>query len=196
MFESAEAVPILPAVASALGGTFDDAWPKFAAYNWNIEPLRLHFIWDRMTVAVADEIELESVSVSGTQSEYEMKLEFPEGEDPVVQVPGVNYLSSHYFHFDLTDSSAHNILFANGFSFELREGAPEAAPADVTLYANRLSAEEADGAHVQLLVKADGQRLPDPIDVTDVAFIPFCQDYEQERIEELVVIFSNSPSHG
>jgi len=189
--ENTEFAETLAAIDLAVEGELDELWPKFTAYNWNRDPLTFHQTWDSMTRAVAENVEIEPVKLTSGQQQqvYEMSLLGPSARGPLL---GVDYLAARYYHFDLTDPGPRSILFANGFSFELQEGTPAAAPADVTLFATELVPEELDGRHVYVLVKADGEWLPDAFDVTDVAFVPFCQDYAEERIEELVFIFSNS----
>lgn len=189
IWETVENVGVLTAVDQALGGELADEWPRFTAYNWNNDAPTLgsvtyHALWDGLSNGpngVFWFTPQEGPSIAGRQEVVEM--------DAVES--GVDYLSAHYYYYDLTDPGLHNVVLANGFTFDLQEGSPELFPTDVTLYATKLPEEDRKGASVQVLVKANGKWFPDAFDITDVAFVPFCQDYMEERIEELVVIFSN-----
>lgn len=183
---------VFEALNKATGNKLAELWGKFTAFNWNDGPVPFHIDQDGLTVTVGNqgkEVEIEVPEVLARQEEYEMTLA---GGSVLGPVFGLDYLSARYFHFKFSEPSARTILFANGYTFKLERGTPAVAPADETYYATKTSDEERKGAEVYLLVKSNGAWLPEPRRVTDVAFIPFCQDYAEERIDELVVIFSNS----
>jgi hypothetical protein len=74
----------------------------------------------------------------------------------------------------------------------VREGQiPDFPGPDATVYAKKLTDQEKKGKRVWALVKQDGQWSNERYDLTDVAFVPFCQDVADEAIEELVLIFVN-----
>ncbi|MGB5812548.1 MAG: hypothetical protein WBG86_18580, partial [Polyangiales bacterium] len=187
MWENTEAGDAIEAVDQALDGELDKAWPRFMAANWNADEVDFFQRWDGMDKSsVKDEASPPFESkVSGKQQTLVFALDDLNGV-------GVDYLSARYFYIDLTDPSVRTVVFANGFTFELDDEPVPFVIGDQTLSATPLSMEEREGRHVQLLVKADGEWLPEPFDVSDVAFVPFCQDYAEERVEEVVFIFSNS----
>lgn len=191
IWENTESDKVFEAIDNALGGSLDQEWASFTAYNWNETPLDDYSSWDGLMKSVADQTDTETIEITAQQNIYEMSLAASSDAGPV---QGVDYLSAQYFHFDLTDTSIHTILFANGYSFELHEGSPQGLGlvGDTTYYAEELTEDGKKGAHVQALVRAEGEWELLNYDLTDIAFVPFCQDYAEESIEELVLIFSNS----
>jgi hypothetical protein len=190
IWENTESDKVFEAVDKALGGRLHEEWASFTAYNWNDIPLDDYASRDGLMESVADETDKEKIEITAQQAVYEINLAGASDAGPIL---GVDYLSAQYFHFDLTDTSIHSILFANGYTFELKEGSPQSLlTTDTTYYAEELSEDEKEGAHVQALVKAEGDWELLNYDLTDVAFVPFCQDYREESIEEIVLIFSNS----
>ncbi|MBW2381096.1 MAG: hypothetical protein JRG70_16380, partial [Deltaproteobacteria bacterium] len=82
-----------------------------------------------------------------------------------------------------------------GYTFKLGDGVPpmlQGATGDTTLFAERLSSDVREGRKVLALVKQDGNWESEPLDLTDVAFAPFCQEVTGESLEELVLIFVNA----
>jgi hypothetical protein len=83
----------------------------------------------------------------------------------------VNHLAAYYFRFTITDPAIRALAFENPFAEDER-----------AVNAN---------AHIQALVKIGGQWKP-AADWTTRSRTTFCRDRAEERVEELVIIISNS----
>ncbi len=181
---------VFEAIDGALGGELDKEWRRFTAYNWNFDRFDFYARWDRIVDSIAFRTEQEVPAAPNREQVFEIDLAALSTAGPVVGVP---YLSSQYFHYVFSDLSARTVLFANGYTFDLTKGTNSVlSPFDEIYLADRLSEDDKKGAHVTALVKAGGEWLEEPYDLSEVAFAEFCQDYDEERIEELVLIFSNS----
>lgn len=190
IWTSIEGDRVLEAIDGALGGKLEEEWRRFTAYNWNFDRFDFYARWDRISDSIAFRTEQEVPAAPNLEQVLEIDLAALSTAGPVVGGP---YLSSQYFHYVFSDLSARTVLFANGYTFDLTKGTnPILSPFDEIYLAERLSEEDKKGAHVTALVKAGGEWLEEPYDLSDVAFAEFCQDYNEERIEELVLIFSNS----
>jgi len=187
-FENAEAADSLTALDRALPGGIADHWAEFAAANWNDTnnpPVDGYEAADGLKQGAADSTSFEIPVLTGPQETLELTLE---GD-------GLEPLSAQYFWLKLNDPMTRSILFANGLTFELEHGVPpllEAATGDEMFFASRTTTADRDRLHVLALVKQDGMWLPDPLDLTDVAFATFCNEAASESLEELVIIMSNA----
>ena len=119
----------------------------------------------------------QSISLGGAgDNEIEADVELP-------------YLSAWYAHYAISDSSVRTFAFYNGWTYELKEHTfPEYGDAYV---AEDLSDDEKKGLRVQAIVKIDGN-WQSPEDLTDAPYKTWCRDKNDEKIQELVLIFSNS----
>ena len=160
-------------------GNLDDAWFQSVAYNWNRDPVDDYNNLDGLqTQATAKTgASPQNISLGGaSDNEIEIDVELP-------------YLSAWYAHYAISDSSVRTFAFYNGWTYELKEHTfPEYGDAYV---AEDLSDDEKKGLRVQAIVKIDGN-WQSPEDLTDAPYKTWCRDKNDEKIQELVLIFSNS----
>lgn len=191
-YESAEEADTLTAIDNAVPGGIAENWVDFVAANWNDPPVstamtsyNYYESSDGLQRGAWDYTDLDEPMLSGQQDVFELAL----SDD------GLQPLSAQYFHIKPSDSNIRSVMFANGLTFKLDLGVPPlfaGASGDETLYATRLSDAERNRLHVLALIKQDGTWSPDAIDLTDVAFAPFCQEVTDESIEEIVIIMANA----
>lgn len=186
VWEQSESMDVLDAVNAVSPGGFTNVFGEFAATNWN-RP-------DFHNQAPYDIYKADTLTHSAKQTN-ERPVANPQADVPVTFPDGgVARLSAQYVHYDFSSSSTRSILFANGYTFKLSEGLPEIyqGDGDETPYATRMTDEDRRGRKVLAIVKQNGTWRPQPLDLTDVAFAPFCQQADSESLEELVLIFVNA----
>jgi hypothetical protein len=163
--------PALEAVDHAIPGGFDALWSEFTLDNWNAQPVTDYFDWDSLTSGV-----------SKLTTPLAVKLD---GEPDANELITVNLprLSATYRHFKFTDDEVRTVVFWNGATKILRQ-------------TDEFETEEASdaqkkGGRIRALVKIRGRdwRVED---WTNRGSVPFCRDTKDERIDELVLIISNS----
>ena len=165
--------------------TFEESFKEFVVANWNRAGLRDVAPYDHYkNDGLADVVKLldDQSPEARPQKEYPMPL------------TGVAKLTAEYFRFDLQDAATRTLIFANGYTHELGKGIPpsfQGALRDEVLFAKTLGPSEREGRQVLALVKQNGKWRDAPLDLTDVAFAPFCQEASSESAEELVIIFIN-----
>ncbi len=192
-WESAQVADQLTAVDRAVPEGIAKHWADFAVFNWNqdgIDHVIDSYEQRDFLAAGADPTHSDRPLLSGDQDQIELELEGPDGDKG-----GLEPLSAQYFRIDLTDSGIRSVLFANGLTYELKEGVPElfaGRVGDETLYAEELDEEQRDRLHVMALVKQNGTWGDEAFNLTDVAFAPFCQQAGSESIEEIVIIMANA----
>jgi hypothetical protein len=165
----------LEAVNTALPGGFAEIWPKFVLHNWNAAPAPYdsYTTWDGVTER--------AVPVSDTA------VPAPNGQQTYALPVEVAHLASEYYRFTFPDDNARGITFYNGITFNATEITADGGRG---LGMAPLSEAERVGANVQALIKIDGQWHRE--DWTERPIVFFCRDQKSQRIEELVLVFSNS----
>jgi hypothetical protein len=188
VWEQTESMNNIEAVNAASPGGFIETFPDFAVMNWNRAPFRdtaPYDVYKKDMIMQVVAVETEQPKV--TSSQVDVAVSFKGG--------GVSRLSAQYVHYKFTDSATRSLLFANGYTFDLAKGVPptlQGAFGDQTFYAEQVPSEAREGRKVLALVKQNGNWKPDPLDLTNVAFAPFCQEAMSESLEELVLIFVNA----
>ncbi len=173
-WENSSSQPALEALDQALPGGFDAVWPEFAKYNWNREPFDDYTKWDGLT-AKARPAGGAEVTVS-VAPDFALNLAL-----------GLPRLSATYKHFKF-DDSARTIAFWNGVTTNL---VLRDRPLGGRQYENdSASSDQTKGAHITALIKLAGQWKTE--DWTNLSYMTYCRDLTAERIEELVLIISNS----
>jgi len=173
----------LKAMETALrgaGADLDESWPEFAAYAWNLEaPYDKFDKQDRMTKTptVAPP---RAVSLGIPSSFYEVKNKSD------LRLP---HLSIRYYPFEFPDNTASAIVIYNGISRALDLVTVDDY-GDVFSSKPLSGGATAKGAHLTLLVKINGQWKKE--ELTGVPGAMYCRDTKAERLEELMVIVSNS----
>jgi hypothetical protein len=165
--------PALEAV-DAVTGTFKVMWPEFALYNWNNwtkeQITGSYFDWDILMAGVTKVTRPVEVALSGV--------------DRVLEIPvDLQRLSATYKHYKFRDDNVRTVAFWNGLTNSLSQP-DEFELDDVTENIKK-------GAHIEALIKIRGQDWKRE-DWTNRGVVPFCRDRAVERIDELVLIISNS----
>ncbi len=178
---------ILAAMNSKIPDGFHGSFADFMLQVWNQDPVR-----DFESNETGDMKINPSNSMPKGVTEVSAGLEG--GVDRNIPLSlGVKPLAADFFHIKFDDPKVHTVLLSNGYTFEVGEGAIPDFPVnqDATVFAKRLTEDELKGKRVWALAKQNGMWSQKRYDLTDVAFVPFCQDAAGERIEELVLIFVN-----
>lgn len=179
---------VLGAMETTIPGGFEQSFSDFMLQVWNQEPVE---DLKKRELDMMMPINPSSSTPKGV-TEVRANLEAPRDENILLSL-GVEPLAASFVHVTFDDPSVHSVLFSNGYTFELGEGqVPDFPLPDASPFAKELSDAERRGKKVWALVKQDGQWSKERYDLTDVAFVPFCQDMSEEAIEELVLIFVNS----
>ena len=190
--ETQDLQTVLQKMNGVVEGGVHEAFPEFTLRAWNddavwkAKPGDNFKDWDNMTVSPAN--------AKPNKGLTEVSAHLDGGTDRhILLALGVERLSAKMVHVKFDDPAVHAAMFSNGFTFDLKNGTFPGLPApDDTDYAQRLTDEQKKGRHVWALVKQDGAWLDEAYDLTDVAFVTFCQDEADESVEELVLIFTNA----
>jgi len=158
----------LEAVDKAIPGGFLERWPDFAVYLWNRAPFNDFSLWDKIS-EVAFGLGLTPRATGEYSTDVVIPVNLSGAKDAQYVMPAdVKYLASNYYHFTFPDAAARSIEFLNPY----------------------ISGVNPDGK-VQALIKTEGQNWVRE-DWTASPFKTFCRDKKSERLEELVIILSNS----
>jgi hypothetical protein len=171
-WEGCATKPALEALDGALSGGFAKVWPEFALRNWNRDPIKDYVTWDRLERAVRP---------IGSQAE---RVQLSGRGDASLQIPvDLPRVSATYKHYLFTNDNQRTVAFWNGVTNSLSQP-DEFELEDVTQDIKK-------GAHIDALIKVRDQdwRVED---WTNKGFVAFCRDRVSERIDELVLIISNS----
>ncbi|HVN77268.1 MAG TPA: hypothetical protein VMT19_13200 [Thermoanaerobaculaceae bacterium] len=164
------------ALDAALPGGFADIWPKFALHNWNHDPVDDYTKWDALKTSTYTAIPGITADASA----------LPDMELALDVVP--QHLSAAYKDFVFPDSSISSVAFWNGVTYDLEQ---QAVPTFGPFWNPQSTSPDAvKGIKVQALMKINGAWTQD--DWTNKPYVAFCRDLKAERLEELVIIVSNS----
>jgi hypothetical protein len=169
----------LEALHAALPEYERESWfRKFSVANWNRQPEDQYARYD----GLAHRAPAGGGTLAVLVDELQYELTFP---------TELNHLSAQYYHFTFSDDSARLVTFYNGWNYKLSQH--EAGFADLSeVYVLELLAEEArEGRGTHMLYKMEGQGWQQR-NLTHSPHVTFCRDAKAERIEELVLIFTNS----
>ena len=170
------------AVASGGETNLKEQWAKFTINNWNRDPIDKYKNWDSLNdgaETMKGLIDGEPADLNGLS---EGKIEFP------VRLP---HLSAQYARIIFPDQNVRTVAFYNGFTHKVSEQAVEFPINSKAYVAEKLPPEDREGAQVWALIKTGGS-WSEPEDWTEQPFKAYCRDAADERIEELVLIFSNA----
>ncbi len=179
-WEACGGMDAVHAVDATIAGGWERIWPELALHNWNTYPVDDYKRkWDGLPHAPKDASRPTSVNLGGApDKEYTIPFDLPK-------------VSTKYLHYRFDDPSVRSVRFWNGATFDLQKSAG-------TLFASPVwdpkpaTAAAKEGIRVQALVKIEGKEWQAPADWTDHPAFTFCRDVADERIEELVLIISNS----
>ena len=174
--EASDVPDALHAIDAVVDGGFDRLWPEFVLHNWNGAPVDDYQHWDSLAYHAST---YDGSVYNPPQVAPDLELSFP------VDLPR---LSATYAHYKFTTDDARSVAFWNGATFQLDK---RDLGEGVRYTGDSLSAEEGKGGFVRALVKVEGK--PWSIENwTERPWVTFCRDMADERLEELVLIVSNS----
>lgn len=181
IYEAVKENDSLKAIDKTVPGGFAESWKKFLAYNWNPDeaPLNQYREWQEgfdEHAQGADDFNPREVSLSGKQDE----------RIPLF-VGILKHLSSKYYHFEFNDDSVSTVVVHNGWTYELEESDDAGLN---WLQEGAIPADQKEGASLQALVKIEGEDWYVE-DLSDQPGVTFCRDRDDERVEELVLIFGH-----
>lgn len=171
-------------IQEASGGqtSLEQQWPKFTVSNWNRDPIDDYKNWDKLNSGAQVMNTLLDPQPADLKGAEEDQI------DMAVRVP---HLASQYAHITFPDNSVRSVMFYNGYSFKVTEQNVDFPINSKAFISEPLSDTDKKGAHLWAIVKSGGS-WQDPEDWTDQQFKVYCRDSVAERIEELVLIYSNS----
>jgi len=177
IWDATESHDAVTAVDSSIPGGFKERWPEFAADAWNHAPLDKFNQWDQLTLTPATQ----SGTLLSGQPDFYLGV-----------YANLPRLSARYVYVTL-DSTVHSLAFLNGLTYDLGTIDPTPGPFNYgPLYQwNDASDDAKRGAFVQIMVKKNGQWQA-PEDLSNMKIKAFCQDNPSEKIDELVLILTNS----
>jgi hypothetical protein len=165
-------------------------WPKFALMAWNQGPLDTQEIsfkkWDdvKKTPFVGNGLQppgesITDTDVSASGTPYVIKADIPS-------------FATRYHHFSFNDANVRSVAFLNGLNFKLVEEKVKTSEGATVTGDTAYAIEDwtlTRGAKVQAIVKKGGV-WQTPEDWSLFPSKTFCREVKNERIEELVLIFS------
>jgi hypothetical protein len=158
-------------------------FPDFALKNWNQAPFD-----DYQAVDSLAEQALITVKkyVQGITTKDKYLIE-PFGEDTI------NHLTATYYDFVFSDATARTVAFYNGLSHKLSEGTGNINfldTASIFYQTESQDLERYDGINVQALLKINNTWTHE--DWSDDSDRIYCRDRKSQRLQELVLIVTNS----
>lgn len=177
-WENLAGMDAVGAVDLAIAGGWERIWPEVALHNWNTAPVRDYFNWDKLDKKPAKVDRATFVVLSGApDKEYTLPYDLPK-------------LAAKYEHYEFLDAAIRSVRFWNGATFDLQKST---GPLFTPVWdPKQATAAAKEGVRVQALVKIKGHDWQAPADWSDEPAVTFCRDVAAERIEELVLIVSNS----
>lgn len=177
----------LDAIHRSIDGGFAKQWPIFTLYNWNAEPVDYYDFWDPgfpySIYHFANTVDERDISLVG----------LPDFAFNLNLTGGVEHLSAHYFHLKFPDDDVRTAVFYNGFTYKLskKDVTANGLPFGIQRVATTLSDADREGRNVRALVKINGKPWQEE-NWTGKPIVSYCRDKKDERIEEIVLVFSNS----
>jgi hypothetical protein len=155
---------------------FETSWPTFSFDNLNYYSQDQYDKWDSLPSfgRIQDEIAV-TPAKGKTDFSYEFKDE-------------LKHLSSVAYHLSFFDNNIRSVSFYNGLGFKL--SSPNQAPVGRYVSYEELTEEQKKGVSVQAVFKTNGKWTAVQ-DLTNYPETGFCRDIAGQRIEEMVLVFSN-----
>jgi hypothetical protein len=168
----------LDAVNGAIDGGFKVRWHEFALYNWNRGPVDNYQRWDQLGEQAKAEMEKISIP-SGGEKRYEMPIDLP-------------HLSASYYRYEFTDPNARTITFYNGLSHSVTERPVQLDGVDkgIRYVLSPLKDQDLEDAQIHALIRIGDRWIQD--DWTKKPMVTFCRNLLAERVDEIVIIYSNA----
>ncbi len=177
----------LPAVDHAIPGGFAGVWDTFALYNWNQPPYDYYRRWGGISLSPETYLGRHP-AITGPWDDRQF-------------IRSLSSVAVGYHHYTFAGEAPRLVTFFNGFLYRITQEPLELPPLpglrtldDGTLQRSFERAPDAEikGARVQVLFKAEGDSQWTLKDMTELSHLSWCRDATSERLQELVIIFSNS----
>jgi hypothetical protein len=156
-------------------------FPDFAVKNWNQAPFDNYQTVDTLKKRVAVQYR-DLISGVVKKDAYELKN---------YASPGFTHLSALYYDYVFEDDTARTVTFYNGVSYKLSEGTGFPFSDGSEFYkTDDLNIDQSKGMNIQALIK-----INDVWTLEDWSYTPiqvYCRDRGTQRIQELVLIITNS----
>lgn len=178
----------LPALDAAFQGGMKKHWPQIALHNFNggsVDELKKRGLARQVNV------------IGGGQD----PMDFGLGGDNTIAVPmpvDLPYLSASYLYLDLTkDANLRSFIFYNGLRAKLDKKTVTKnefnANFDTHVFELKGDTTKTKGAAIWAMWKLNGkQTWEKPEDWSDSGYMRFCRQKKNEKIDELIIVFSNS----
>ncbi len=189
MWENMQGADAFTAMENALPNGFEEAWPEFVLSVLNKAPFDNFRLWDG--------VEQEPDHNGSTYRAHEVPVglntyvEFHDierdGDFPIDWL-GTEHLAATVFSYKFVDEDIRSVTFYNGFFYNVAKMDSESG----TFFAPEVRPEaDTRGLHVEALIKIAGEEWIRE-DWTMFHAQTFCRDVASERIEEIVLIATNS----
>ena len=158
--------------------SLDKVWPEFAVQSWNRYPSILFQTIDDMIVQPPPN-DPQTLGTNGLQQgKVDISLE-------------IKHMSADYYHLKFSDNTMRSLTFFNGLSFKLAQ--TELVPGMGKQFVLQQPGNDLkSGRHVHALLKINDLWREKAIDLSNVPFTHFCRDSKVGKLDEIVLIFSNS----
>ena len=157
----------LDAIDASLPDGFKRWWPLFAVYNWNDHP-QYNYLFDNFIQGAwgADPATGKPGLAGNTITPVELN---GQADLHIPMVATLQHLSAIYYHFKFTDDNVSYVSFEHPFD-------PQANPT----------------VRVQAMIQMVGDRDYSYEDWTETPVKSFCREHAEQRLDNLVIILSNS----
>ncbi|MGE5234780.1 MAG: hypothetical protein ACM3O7_00340 [Acidobacteriota bacterium] len=164
------------ALASVGPGDLAKVWPDVALHNWNRAPVDQYTTWDSFPNTLRASSNGATINASALPySESTLTVDLP-------------HLSATYKHFVFSGTEISSVAFWNGVTYDLEK---QAVPIIGPLWNPQTPNPDAvKGIKVQALYKVNNVWTQE--DWTEKPYALFCRDLAAERLQELVLVISNS----
>jgi hypothetical protein len=187
VWDNTESYNGLEAVDRSIPGGFAAVWDKFAVYNWDQPPYDQYKRWSGLTLTPETYLGRHP-AITGPTEEW-------------VLLRRLSHLAVAYHHYTFSGEEPRLVTFFNGFLYKITPeplklptlpGLRTLDDGTVQLKFERAPDSETKGAKVQVLFKIEGDSQWKLKDMTDLPYLSWCRDAKSERLEEMVIIYSNS----
>lgn len=177
----------LDAVDDALGphGHFREQWREFVLRNWNREPYKDYEVFDKVKARAY-------FTLRRMKADPDERFDMAAEDSRMLDHSKAFYLeplSARYFHFQFEESSR-TLTFLNGARYKLSLRPFQNSEGSQFVLDN--PAKKREGLNIQALLKINGVWETKPRDWTDEPYVQLCREESSERVDELVIIYSNS----
>jgi hypothetical protein len=167
----------LEAVDSAIPGGFKEQWPKFALQLINDGSVALF-----QTDSITQQVKKTDVLSASGGSQKTRSL--------ILSGSPLRRVASKFYRFNFTDPTVRFFGLVNGLTFNVTVK-NLGFPGDNYYHFLTPDPELKERTKLQAMFKIGGM-WKEPVDWTEVPYVQFCRDVPDEKLEELILIVTNS----